>query len=681
MHSRRTFVTGLAGGALLNGLGLWRAPAWAASAGTAPVLQGSDFDLFIGQAAVNLGGRPRTAQTINGSLPGPLLRWREGDTVTLRVRNRLAEATSLHWHGIVLPSAMDGVPGLSFQGIAPGGLYQYRFKVRQHGTYWYHSHSGFQEQLGVYGPLVIDPAQPAPYRYDREHVVMLSDWTDENPRRVLARLKEQADYYQQPRTLVDFIHDVAEQGFAATMKDRAMWARMRMQPTDIADVTGQTYTYLANGQAPDGNWTGLFSPGEQVLLRFINGSAMTYFDVRIPGLKMTVVAADGQYVQPVSVDEFRLAVAETLDVLVQPADQPAYTLFAQAMDRSGYARATLAQREGLSAPVPALDARVLVSMADMGMNPGDMQGMSHSKMDHGSMAGMDHMKMGQGAMPGMDHSKMGQGAMPGMDHSKMGQGAMPGMDHSKMGQGDMPGMDHMKMGQGDMPGMDHMKMGQGDMPGMDHMKMSQGDMSSMDHMKMNHTRMPGMDPSHRGPASQPMAGMEVSHPGSEQGNPMVDMQTMNPTARLGDPGIGLRGNGRRVLTYADLASAFPDPDGREPTRTVELHLTGHMGKFVWAFDGVKFADAEPIRLTYGERIRIVLVNDTMMAHPIHLHGMWSDLEDEHGRFKVRKHTLDIPPGTRRSYRVTADALGRWAYHCHMLYHMEAGMFREVRVDA
>ncbi|MFF7705777.1 copper resistance system multicopper oxidase [Pseudomonas sp. NPDC007930] len=610
MHSRRTFVTGLAGGALLGGLGLWRQPAWAASGSQQAVLQGSDFDLFIAASTVELNGRSRPAQTINGSLPGPLLRWREGDTVTLRVRNRLDEATSLHWHGIVLPSNMDGVPGLSFHGIAPGGLYEYRFTVRQHGTYWYHSHSGFQEQLGVYGPLVIDPATPAPYRFDREHVVLLSDWTDENPKRVFARLKAQAGYYQQPRTLVDFIHDVADNGFAATVKDRAMWARMRMQPTDLADVTGQTYTYLVNGQAPDGNWTGLFKPGEKLLLRFINGSSMSYFDVRIPGLKMTVVAADGQYVNPVSVDEFRLAVAETLDVLVEPAEQPAYTLFAQAMDRSGYARATLAQRVGLSAPVPALDARQLVSMADMGM-------------DHGGMAGMDHSKMGQGGMAGMDHSKMDHGGMAGMDMAKMDHGSMAGMDHSKMNHGSMA-----------MPAMDH--------------------------------------------GAQPAA---VTHPATEQHNPLVDMQTMNPQPRLDDPGIGLRNNGRRVLTYADLASAFPDPDGREPSRTIELHLTGHMEKFAWSFDGVKFADAAPILLKYGERVRIVLVNDTMMAHPIHLHGMWSDLEDEHGRFKVRKHTLDIPPGTRRSYRVTADALGRWAYHCHMLYHMEAGMFREVRVDA
>ena len=385
-----------------------------------------------------------------------------------------------------------------------------------------------------------------------------------------------------------------------------------------------------NGQAPNGNWTGIFKPGEKLRLRFINGSAMSYFDVRIPGLKMTVVAADGQHVKPVSVDEFRIAVAETYDVIVEPVSEEAYTIFAQSMDRTGYARGTLAVREGLKAPVPAIDPRPLLTMDDMGM--GGMAG-----MDHGSMAGMDGGAMKQGDMSGM----------AGMDHSKM-----TGMD-----QGDMSGMS----------GMDHSKM-----TGMD-----PGDMSGM--AGMDHSKMAGMD---QGDMSG-MAGMGgemQSHPASETNNPLVDGQAMSATPKLNDPGIGLRNNGRRVLTYSDLKSTFQDPDGREPNRTIELHLTGHMEKFSWSFNGIKFADAEPLRLKYGERLRITLVNDTMMTHPIHLHGMWSDLEDENGNFMVRKHTIDMPPGTKRSYRVTADALGRWAYHCHLMFHMEMGMFREVRVD-
>ncbi|MEO3725808.1 copper resistance system multicopper oxidase [Pseudomonas syringae] len=561
--SRRTFVKGLAASGLLGGLGLWRTPVWALnSSGQVNESSGTDFELFIGETPVNFTGQPRTAMTINGSLPGPLLRWREGDTVTLRVRNRLKDSTSIHWHGILLPANMDGVPGLSFKGIEPGGVHVYQFKVRQHGTYWYHSHSGLQEQAGVYGPLVIDAREPEPFQYDRDYVVMLSDWSDEDPASLMKTLKKQSDYYNfHKRTVGDFIHDVGEKGWDATVADRTMWAQMNMNPTDIADVSGATYTFLMNGHAPDENWTGLFRAGEKLRLRLINGSAMTYFDVRIPGLKMTVVAADGLHVKPVSVDELRIAVAETYDVIVEPAAD-AYTLFAQAMDRTGYARGTLAARAGLSAPVPALDPRPLVTMDDMGMGG----------MDHGSMD------------------------MSGMDHSSMNMGPMQ------------------------------------------------------------------------------------SHPDSEKDNPLVDMQAMTTAAKLDDPGLGLRNNGRRVLTYADLHSTFEDPDGRDPGRTIELHLTGHMEKFAWSFNGIKFSDAEPLRLKYGERIRLVLVNDTMMTHPIHLHGMWSDLEDENGDFQVRKHTIDMPPGTRRSYRVTADALGRWAYHCHLLYHMEMGMFREVRVE-
>ena len=574
--TRRSFVTGLAATGLLGGLGMWRTPVWAVtSPGQPNVLTGTDFDLYIGELPVNITGAARTAMAINGSLPGPILRWREGDTVTLRVRNRLKQDTSIHWHGIILPANMDGVPGLSFHGIAPDGMYEYRFKVHQNGTYWYHSHSGLQEQVGVYGALVIDAKDPEPFTYDRDYVVMLSDWTDADPAQVMSKLKKQSDYYNfHKRTVGDFVDDVSEKGWSGAVADRKMWAEMKMSPTDLADVSGYTYTYLMNGKAPNGNWTGIFKPGEKIRLRFINGSAMTYFDVRIPGLKMTVVAADGQYVKPVSIDEFRIAVAETYDVIVEPENEQAYTLFAQSMDRTGYSRGTLAVREGMQGPVPALDPRPLISMSDMGM-------------DHGNMAGMEHNNMA-----GMDH-----GSMAGMNHGSMATGS----------------------------------------------------------------------------AMQ-------SHPASETNNPLVDMQTMTPTPKLNDPGIGLRDNGRRVLTYSDLRSTFIDPDGREPARTIELHLTGHMEKFAWSFDGIKFSDAQPLRLKYGERLRITLVNDTMMTHPIHLHGMWSDLEDENGNFMVRKHTIDMPPGAKRSYRVTADALGRWAYHCHLMYHMETGMFREVRVD-
>ncbi|KAF1704083.1 copper resistance system multicopper oxidase [Pseudoxanthomonas suwonensis] len=575
--ARRRFVQGLAlAGAA--GTGLLRTPALAM---TSPLLAGRDFDLSIGPTILDITGRPRPAVAVNGSVPAPLLRWREGDTVTVRVSNRLADApSSIHWHGILLPANMDGVPGMSFDGIAPGDTWLYRFTLRQSGTYWYHSHSLFQEQAGLYGPIVVDPLQPPPYHYDREHVLLLSDWTDLAPDALFRRLKKAPSYDNlYKRTAADFLRDARRDGLRATLADRGMWGRMRMTPTDLSDVNGNTYTYLLNGQPPAANWTGLFRPGEKVLLRLINAGAMTYFDVRIPGLKMTVVAADGQYVHPVTVDELRIAAAETYDVIVEPSGQDAYTIFAQDMGRTGFARGTLAVRHGLAAPVPVPDPRPLLTMEDMG---------------HGGHGGGQAMEGGCGA------AMMAEGSC----------GA-------------------------------------------------------------------GMHGGHEAHAAH---APDVVHPASESSNPLVDMQSSPSGPRLDDPGIGLRGNGRRVLAYADLRSLFDDPDGREPGREVELHLTGHMEKFAWSFNGVPFASAEPLRLNYGERLRIVLVNDTMMQHPIHLHGLWSDVEDARGEFQVRKHTVDMPPGTRRSYRVRADALGRWAFHCHLLYHMEAGMMREVRVE-
>ncbi|MFC4729546.1 copper resistance system multicopper oxidase [Coralloluteibacterium thermophilus] len=592
------------------GLGLWPKQSWALrSPGQLEVLAGTQFDLSVGETAVNYTGKTRPAITVNGSVPAPILRWREGTRVQLRVRNDLppgsihGDSTSIHWHGILLPANMDGVPGLSFDGIGRGESYLYEFDVRQGGTYWYHSHSGFQEQGGMYGPLIIDPIAPEPFSYDRDYVVFLSDWTDMDPARLFARLKklsEYDNYYQ--RTVGDFFRDVSNDGLRATLSDRAAWGRMRMTPTDLSDVNAHTYTYLMNGTTSLGNWTGLFRSGEKIRLRFINGSAMSYFDVRIPGLKMTVVEVDGQYVHPLTVDEIRIATAETFDVIVEPTGQDAFTLFAQDSARTGYVSGTLAVREGLRAPVPAVDPRPLLTMADMG---------------HGDHAAHS----GHGATPAAADPHAGHGATPASD-PHAGHGAAASVDpHAGHG--------------------------------------------------ASATAMQGA----------PAGGMQMqAHPASETGNPLVDMQTMTPAPRLSDPGIGLRGNGRKVATYADLKSLFPDPDGREPGRTVELHLTGHMERFAWSFDGIKFADAEPLRLNYGERMRIVLVNDTMMAHPIHLHGLWSDLEDEQGNFHLRKHTVDMPPGTKRSYRVRADALGRWAYHCHLFFHMESGMFREVRVE-
>jgi CopA family copper-resistance protein len=634
--SRRTFVKGLAAGGVVSGLGLWRTPqAWAQAAARQPAreLSGTSFDLRIGETPVNFTGKPRIGYTVNGSIPAPTLRWREGDTVTLRVSNARESDASIHWHGILLPANMDGVPGLSFHGIRPGDSYTYQFAVKQHGTYWYHSHSGFDEQKGVYGALVIDAAEPSPVKYDREHVILLSDWTDEDPKRIFAKLKKQSDYFNfNKRTAGDFFRDVREHGLSATLADRRMWGEMRMNPTDLSDVTGHTYTYLMNGTAPAGNWTGLFAPGERVRLRFINGSAQSYFDVRIPGLKLTVVAADGQYVRPVDVDEFRIATAETYDVIVEPTGRDAFTIFAQSSDRTGYAAGTLAVRAGLRADVPAVDAPQLLTMADMG---------------HGAMTPVEPPDAPAAAATPVD---------PHAGHN------MPAAPAQKPAAPD--------------PHAGH------NMPAAPVQKPAAPDPHAGHNMPAAPAQKPAAPDPHAGHDMSSMSSMTgtQTHPATEDGNPLVDMQAMTPSARLDDPGVGLRGNGRRVLTYSDLRSVFEDPDGREPSRTIELHLTGHMEKFAWSFDGVKFSDAAPIALKYGERLRLVLVNDTMMSHPIHLHGMWSDLENEAGEFMVRKHTIDMPPGTKRSYRVRADALGRWAFHCHLLYHMESGMFREVRVE-
>jgi CopA family copper-resistance protein len=622
----------LAGG-VIAGLDLWRWPALAQkTADGTRLLSGNRFNLVVEETPVNFTGRPAVATAVNGSVPAPILRWREGDTVTISVTNRLPVGTSIHWHGIRTPADMDGVPGLSFPGIAPDQTFVYKFPVRQHGTYWYHSHSRFQEQTGHYGPLVIDPAGKDPIEYDREYVIMLSDWTDENPETVLSNLKQQSDYYNyHQRTVGTLFSDVKKKGLVATVSDRLTWGRMNMSPTDILDVSGATYTYLINGHPPATNWTALFHPRERVRLRFINGSSMTIFDVRIPGLPMTVVQADGNDVEPVTVDEFRISVAETYDVIVRPQDASAFTIFAQSEDRTGYARATLAPRAGMTAVVPSMDPRPLLTMVDMGM--GNMAGM---KMSHPS--GMN-VSAGSGES---GISNMEMEGMPGMEMRRTTEMEMP-TETPKALAAQFAMRERMTGGQA--PGQ----------PG------------------------PETSPEFPGPDMGSVK-LQPSNPIRLHLGPEVDNVATDPTERLSKPGVGLSHNGRRVLTYADLRAVYNGTDPRPPAREIELHLTGNMKRFIWGFNGEKFSEAEPIRLKLGERVRIVLVNDTMMAHPIHLHGLWSELENEHGAFRPYKHTINVKPGERLSYLVSADTPGRWAYHCHLLYHMESGMFRTVIVE-
>ena len=620
--SRRRFVQGLATGGAILGLGLLNRPAWALSTNVErQVLRGTEFDLTIGELAVNFTGQMGIATVVNGQLPAPELRWREGDTITLRVTNHLKHSTSIHWHGIILPNGMDGVPGLTYAGIAPGETFIYRFKVEQTGTYWYHSHSGFQEQTGLYGPIVIEPRDQEPAPFDRDHVIMLSDWTDDSPDYVYSRLKKMDGYYNYAKlTLGDFIREAKQRGLSNAWAEKAMWDQMRMSSRDLADVSAATYTYLMNGKTSTTNWEGIFKQGEKVRLRFINGSAMSFFDVRIPGLKMTVVATDGQNVHPVSVDEFRIGVAETYDVIVEPQDNQAYSIFAQSMDRSGFVSGSLVPRMGMKAEIPKMDPVPTLTMADMGMSMGDMSGMNHGDMKGMNMSGMD--------TPPTEITKTPK-AVPEM---KCGASMNMGQPAKSM-PNDMNKSNNQHGSQQDMNGMN----------------MSGGSM-----MKVTH------------------------HPATEYG-PGTAMHVDEVSTSLSDPGAGLRNNGRRVLTYADLKSLDGSLDPRQPGRTIEIHLTGNMERYMWSFDGVKFSDAPPIKLKYGELVRIVLINDTMMDHPIHLHGLWSEVENPEGGFQVRKHTVVVKPGHTVSYRVLADARGRWAYHCHLLYHMKAGMFREVQV--
>ncbi|MGE3335949.1 MAG: copper resistance system multicopper oxidase [Rhodospirillaceae bacterium] len=595
-NMNRRGVLALSAAALGSGL----LPAWAQTnnRGTArvlPSLSGPNVDLTIGHTSWPIGKRSAHAVTINGTIPGPLLRLRQGTNVRLSVTNRLDEETSIHWHGVLLPFQMDGVPGVSFPGIKPGETFVYEFPIKHSGTFWYHSHSGLQEQMGHYGPLILDPADADPIAYDREHVIVLADFSFMHPHTIFKRLKQQPGVFNfQKQTLASLL--AAKD---LPLKDRLMWAQMRMDPTDISDVTGAAYTYLINGHAPEDNWTALFKPGERVRLRFINAAAMTNFNVRIPGLTMTVVQADGENVRPVDVQEFQIGVAETYDVVVRPADQ-AYTLVSEAVDRSGMGVATLASREGMTAAVPPLRERPILTMKDMGM---DMGGGSMPGIDHGGMSGMDHAAMGHGDAAPMDHSKMDHGAMSGMDHS-----AMSGMDHSEMDMRDPKNAPQVKMG-----------------------------------------------------------------PGVQTIAPM-------PKDRLGEPGIGLENVGHKVLVYTDLVALHPNPDTRAPTRSMEIHLTGNMERFMWAFDGEKFSEVKaPIAFRTNERVRVTLVNDTMMAHPIHLHGHFFELVTGNPGHHPRKHTVNVAPGGKATFDLTADAPGDWAFHCHLLYHMHAGMFQVVSI--
>ncbi len=569
MRDRRQFLQGaacLASAGAIAGVG-GLVPAWARTGAQGNLglstLTGNRFDLQVGKFAARIDGKVGEAVGVNGTLPAPLLRFREGEEVVINVKNSLKTETSIHWHGLLVPFHMDGVPGVSFPGIKPGETFQYRFSAPQNGTYWYHSHSGLQEQSGHYGPLIIDPKGADPVQYDREYVLVLSDWSFEDPHRIFAKLKKTSDVYSlnQP-TLAEFMQEVSTNGMSAAVSSRAMWGKMRMSARDIADVTGATYTYLINGLASEDGWNGVFIPGERVRLRVINASAMTLFNVRIPGLPMTIVQADGQNIQPVEVDEFQIGVAETYDAIITPKDAGPYAFVAESIDRSGQAIAHFSANAGEAAPLPKLRAPPVLTMRDMGM-AGMAEGMDHGTMQHGQM-----------------------------DHAGDGGSKSPTLN--------------------------------------------------------------------RGPG--------------------IANLVATPLSRLNEPGIGLENVPHRTLRYAQLRSLEPNTDKRPPGRQLTLHLTGNMERYMWSFDGVKFAHVkEAIKFYDGERLRLNLINETMMPHPIHLHGMFFELVNGAGAHQPRKHTIVVKPAEKLSLDITAGPVGDWAFHCHLLYHMHAGMMQVVSV--
>lgn len=588
-------------------------PPWALSGSATDLtgmkaLSGNRFDLSVSQKTCTIDGKAGRGVLVNGQLPAPLLRWREGESVTLRVTNNLRVDTSIHWHGILLPFQMDGVPGVTFPGIRPGETFVYEFPLQQAGTYWYHSHSGLQEQSGHYGPIIIEPRGTDADAGNREYVILLSDWTFEDPHHVYSKLKKMSDNYNfQKRTVGEFFKDSQEDGLTNAVRDRLMWGAMRMNAADIADVTGATYTYLINGHGPEDNWTGLFQPGESIRLRFINASAMSIFNVRIPGLTLRVVQSDGLPVQPVETDEFQIGVAETYDVIVEPDDR-AYTMVAESNDRYGMARATLAPQTGMKAIVPPLRSRPTLTMKDMAMD--------HSAMGHGDM---NDVQVNHG---GMNHESMGRSMMKS-------EGSVPAkMDHSEM-----------------------------------------------HHGKMN---LPAI-PSPRGTAPAHAQAKPLQEHNHVVGPGVVGLAA-NPVNRLAERPLGLEDVEHRVLVYTDLRARKKNPDQRSPEREIELHLTSNMERYMWSFDGLKFSEVDgPIKLYRDERVRLTMVNDTMMPHPIHLHGMFFEVVTEDSEYKPRKHTIVIKPGEKLSVDITADAVGDWAFHCHLLYHMHAGMMRVVSV--
>lgn len=644
--SRREFIKSAGAGLFLAGVRLsMPLPAWAASANTGincGTIQ-NRYDLTVGYSPFHIDGRRGTATAINGSVPGPLVHLREGDDIIIRVTNNLmdSEHSSIHWHGILVPYQMDGVPGVSFAGINPGDTYEYSFPVKQAGTYWYHSHSRFQEQTGAYGPLIIDPKDGEPFDYDRDYPIVFSDWSFEDPETIYRHLNLMGDYYNfQQQTVWEFLEHARDQGLRKALSDRMAWSQMRMSPVDLADVTGYTYTYLLNGHSPNMNWTALFKPGETIRLRFINASTMSNFDVRIPGLDMEVVMADGKWVRPVRVHEFRMGVAETYDVLVRPRKEQAFTIFAESLDRSGFTRGTLTPHPELQAAVPKLRPRPVRGMEDMGMDHG-----SHTMDQTSSLKGVESKNSEHG-----NHNE--EMDSHGLAHAD----AHNGHPSESNGQPSNTGEPHEGGAMNNMHGTHSMTQDNA----------SQDPGHATDRGSPSQSRAPHIP----GNGPEPFTPPDRSN---------VAMVTTSPKYRLDEPGVGLGKDGWRVLTYGDLVSTEPQPYSETVDREMTINITANMERYMFSFDGKKFSEHDgPYLFRYNERLRLYLVNHTMMEHPIHLHGMWMQLENGASKLPF-KHTVLIKPGEVMSLLITPIEKGDWGFHCHLLYHMEAGMFQFMRV--
>lgn len=592
-----------------------------------------EYHLTIAQEDVRIRDNTAGAMTINGQIPGPTLYFEKGDTARIHVTNEMNAATSIHWHGLLVPPSMDGVPFVTQVPIQPGATFVYEFPIRQTGTYWYHSHSELQEQSGLYGSIVIDDGR---HPVDRAYVVLLSDWTTEDPHEVLRTLKRGSHWYALEKGASQSIFGAAKAGRLGDYFSREL---QRMPPMDIADVA---YDYFLSNGRPE---TALAAEaGEKVRLRVINGSATTYFHLNFSGGPMTIISADGQRVEPVKEDLFLIGVAETYDVLVTLPERGAYELRATAHDGSGVTSTWLGQGEKHPArTIPRPDLYEPMAHGDAGsvlaLTPAAAMGMSDARVEAGAF---DHPGTGHG---GHD---MGLGEMPAArEHPGQHGGG------GSMARG-MP--DHHGHGVAHKPEHDAMPR----------------ESSPSAHV---HGQMPAAE--HVGHEQMPAAGAHVS-----AARPFSHRFGLLEADVASRPELASEGGKERPSTpYARLKAAEPtDPPAGAPVREIRLTLDGDMQRYTWFIDNQPVSEADTIRVREGEVVRFILINRTMMHHPMHLHGHFFRVINGQGDRAPLKHTVDVAPMATTVIEFYTDEIGDWLFHCHLLYHMKSGMTRLVHYD-